>query len=119
MKTSRGVPNPNCGAGLERVYGVDVSSVFVPLTVADAGISALDDGQAEVAVAFSSDPEVSRPDVLTLRDDRRMVGPDPIVPVIRAKLLRTFGPRAARHIRRRLNAASAVLTTRALERCLA
>jgi glycine betaine/choline ABC-type transport system substrate-binding protein len=106
--------NPNCGPGLERVYGVDVSSVFVPLTVADAGISALDDGLAEVAVAFSSDPEVSRPDVLTLRDDRRMVGPDPIVPVIRAKLLRTFGPRAARHIRRRLDAASAVLTTRAL-----
>ncbi len=106
--------NPNCGPGLDRVYGLDVSSAFVPLTVADSGISALDDGQAEVAVAFSSDPEVSRPDVLTLRDDRRMVGPDPIVPVIRAKLLRTFGRAAARHIRRRLNAASAVLTTRAL-----
>ena len=108
------ITNPNCGPGLERVYGVEVSSVFVPLTVADSGISALDDGQAEVAVAFSSDPEVSRPDVLTLRDDRRMVGPDPIVPVIRAKLLRTYGPQAARHIRRRLDAASAVLTTRAL-----
>ena len=106
--------NPNCGPGLERVYGVDVTSVFVPLTVADAGISALDDGVAEVAVAFSTDPEASRPDVLTLRDDRRLVGPDPIVPVLRAKLLRAYGPADARRIHRRLNAASAVLTTRAI-----
>jgi glycine betaine/choline ABC-type transport system substrate-binding protein len=102
--------NANCGPGLQRTYGVDVSPFFVPLTVADAGISALDDGLAEVAVAFSSDPEVSRPDVRTLRDDKHMIGPDPVVPVMRAKLLRDYGPR----IRRTLNAASAVLTTRAL-----
>jgi glycine betaine/choline ABC-type transport system substrate-binding protein len=106
--------NPNCGPGFKRVYKVDVSSVFVPLTVADAGISALDDGVAEVAVAFSSDPEVSRPDIVTLRDDRAMVGPDHVVPVIRAKVLRAYGAREARLIRRRLNAASAVLNTRSL-----
>jgi glycine betaine/choline ABC-type transport system substrate-binding protein len=102
--------NPNCGPGLQRVYGVDVSPVFVPLRVADAGISALDDGVAEVAVAFSSDPEVSRPDVRTLRDDRHMIGPDPVVPVMRAALVRAYGPR----LRRVLDRASAVLTTRAL-----
>jgi glycine betaine/choline ABC-type transport system substrate-binding protein len=43
-----------------------------------------------------------------------MVGPDPVVPVIRAKLLRGYGAREARRIRRRLNAASAVLSTRSL-----
>jgi glycine betaine/choline ABC-type transport system substrate-binding protein len=102
--------NPNCGPGLQRTYGVDVAPFFVPLTVADAGISALDDGVAEIAVAFSSDPEVSRPDVKVLRDDKHMVGPDPVVPVIRAKVLRAYGPR----LRRVLNHASAVLTTRAL-----
>jgi glycine betaine/choline ABC-type transport system substrate-binding protein len=102
--------NPNCGPGLQRVYGVDVAPFFVPLTVADAGISALDDGVAEIAIAFSSDPEVSRPDVRVLRDDRQMVGPDPVVPVMRAKLLRDYGPR----LKRVLNRASAVLTTRAL-----
>jgi glycine betaine/choline ABC-type transport system substrate-binding protein len=106
--------NPNCGPGLQRVYGVNVAPFFVPLTVADSGIAALDDGVAEVAVAFSSDPEVSRPDVRTLRDDKQMVGLDPVVPVIRAKLLRAYGPRDARLIKRRLNAASSVLTTRAL-----
>ena len=102
--------NANCGPGLQRAYGVDVSPFFVPLAVADAGISALDDGLAEVAVAFSSDPEVSRPDVKVLRDDKKMITPDPIVPVVRRKVLRAYGPR----LNRVLNRASAVLTTRAL-----
>ena len=105
--------NPGCGPGLARVYDLDVSGVHVPLEVADAGIRALDDGLGEVAVAFSSNPEVSRPDILTLDDDKDMVGSDRIVPVVRSSLLRAYGPRA-RDIRRRLNAASAVLTTLAL-----
>lgn len=106
--------NPGCGPGLKRFYKVDVSSVFVPLQVAGTGIAALDAGEAEVAVAFSSDPEVSRPDIKALRDDKGMIGLDPIVPVMSAKLLRDYGAAAARLIRRRLNAISAVLTTRAL-----
>ncbi len=106
--------NPGCGVGLKSVYGLDASALFVPLTVADSGIGALDDGAAEVAVAFSSNPQVSRPDIVTLRDDRRMVYPDRVVPIVRSGLLRAYGLRAARDIRRRLNAASAVLTTLAL-----
>ena len=105
--------NPGCGPGIARVYDLDVSGVFVPLEVADAGIQALDDGLGEVAVAFSSNPEVSRPDILTLDDDKDMVGSDRIVPVVRSSLLRGYG-RRARDIRRRLNSASAVLTTLAL-----
>jgi hypothetical protein len=46
--------NPNCAPGLQRVYGLDPGAGLVRLTVADAGIQALDDGLAEVAVAFSS-----------------------------------------------------------------
>jgi glycine betaine/choline ABC-type transport system substrate-binding protein len=105
--------NPGCGLGLARIYELDVSGVHVPLEVADEGIRALDDGIGEVAVAFSSNPEVSRPDILTLDDDKDMVGSDRIVPVVRSSLLRSYG-RRARDIRRRLNAASAVLTTLAL-----
>ncbi len=106
--------NPGCGVGLKSAYGLDVSPAFVPLTVADAGIDALDDGAAEVAVAFSSNPQVSRPDIVTLRDDRRMVYPDRVVPIVRSSLLRAYGRRGASDIRSRLNAASAVLTTLAL-----
>jgi len=106
--------NTGCGVGLKSVYGLDVSPVFVPLTIADAGISALDDGTAEVAVAFSSNPQVSRPDIVTLRDDRSMIYPDRVVPVVRRQVLSGYGKRGAREIRRRLNAASSALTTLAL-----
>jgi len=105
--------NAGCGPGLAAAYGLDVSGVHVPLEVADGGILALDDGLAEVAVAFSSNPQVSRPDVLALEDDRAMVRSDHIVPVVRTSVLRAYG-RRARDIRRRLNAASALISTLAL-----
>ena len=75
--------------------------------VADAGVSALDDGLAEVAVAFSSNPQLSRPDILTLRDDKGMISDDHVVPVIRHTLLRRYGA----PLRRRLNATSRLLST--------
>ena len=102
--------NSGCGRGLRSVYGLDVQSAFTPLTVADAGVEALDNGLAEVAVAFSSNPQLSRPDIVTLRDDKRMGYADRVVPVVRRRTLRTHGP----DLRRRLNAASSVLTTFAL-----
>ncbi len=102
--------NPNCIPGFKRVYGVDPTPDFVKLAVADAGIQALDDGIAEVAVAFSSNPQLSRPDIVTLRDDKHMISADHVVPVVRTALLRRYGP----DLRRRLDAASRVLTTFAL-----
>jgi glycine betaine/choline ABC-type transport system substrate-binding protein len=103
-----------CGAGLRFAYGLDAGAAFVPLTVAGAGISALDDGIAEVAVTSSSDPGLARPEIVSLSDDRRMLYADHIVPVVR----RAHG---TRDIRRRLGAASAALTTsglRALNRAV-
>src|SRR5262245_8657213 len=91
--------NENCVPGFKRAYGIDPTSVLVELDVADAGVSALDDGVAEVAVAFSSNPQLSRPDILTLRDDKRMISDDHVVPIVRRSLLRRYG----RPLRRRLN----------------
>jgi subtilisin family serine protease len=99
--------NRNCAPGFRRVYGIDPTGSMVRLKVADAGIQALDDGLAEVAVAFSSNPQLSRPDVLALRDDRHMISSDHIVPVVRTSLLRRYGPA----LRRRLDAASRLLST--------
>src|SRR3954449_8099610 len=99
--------NVNCIPGFKRVYGMDPTSVFRPLAAADAGIQALDDGVAEVAVAFSSNPQLSRPDIMTLRDDRHMITDDHIVPVMRAAVLRRYG----KALRRRMNAASQLLST--------
>src|SRR3954470_20867188 len=99
--------NANCIPGFKRVYGVDPSPFYVRLTVADAGLQALDDGLAEVALAFSSDPQLSRPDILALRDDKRMISADHVVPVVRSSVLRRYG--AA--LRRRLDNASGLLST--------
>ena len=99
--------NPNCIPGLRRVYHFDPSGSLVRLKVADSGIQALDDGLAEVAVAFTSNPQLSRPDIVTLRDDRHMITPDHVVPIVRSSLLARYGP----SLRRRLDAASRLLTT--------
>ena len=103
--------NPGCGAGLKRVYKLDVSKHFYSLTVADAGISALDDKVGQVAVAFSSNPNLTRADLLSLRDDKGMIGSDHVVPVIRRKSINRLG----KGLRRRLDTASSVLTTSSLQ----
>src|SRR5262245_25636440 len=102
--------NPNCAPGLAAVYGFDVGPVLVPPDVARAGLPAVHDRVAAVAVAFSTDPQVSRPDIRTLEDDRGLVGEDRLVPTARRELLRAYGPR----LRRRLDAVSRLITTLAL-----
>src|SRR3954470_14790857 len=99
--------NANCIPGFRRVYRVDPSPFYVRLNVADAGLQALDDRRAEVALAFTSNPELSRPDILTLRDDRHMISADHVVPIVRRSVLRRYG----RALRRRLNNASGLLST--------
>src|SRR3954453_5097722 len=99
--------NANCIPGFKRVYRVDPSGFYVRLKVADAGLQALDDGRAEVALAFTSNPELSRPDILTLRDDKHMISADHVVPIVRRSVLRRYG----RALRRRLNTASELLST--------
>jgi glycine betaine/choline ABC-type transport system substrate-binding protein len=108
------VTNPFCGVGLRDVYRVRVDAALVRLAVPDAGVAALDDGLAEIAVAFTSSPSVSRPDIVVLRDDRDLLEPDRIVPVLRSTVMRSYAPAARRDIRRRLDAASALVTTRVL-----
>src|SRR3954471_2829660 len=99
--------NANCIPGFRRVYRVDPSPFYVRLNVADAGLQALDDRRAEVALAFTSNPELSRPDILTLRDDKHMISADHVVPIVRRSVLRRYG----RALRRRLNDASGLLST--------
>lgn len=94
------VTNPGCGLGLQRTYGLAIRSVFSPLVDADSGIAALDDGVAQVAVVFSANPEASRADLVKLRDDRRMLGPENVVPSIATRTLDRFSPAAARRLRR-------------------
>lgn len=100
--------NSGCGRGLLRVYHVDVRSVLTKLLDADGGVEALDEGRAEVAVVFSANPFAGRRDLITLRDDRGMIGPENLVPIVRARTLRAYG-RAAGAIRDRVARVSRML----------
>ena len=82
--------NASCGRGLLRVYHVNVSTVLTKLLDADGGVDALDDGSAEVAIVFSSHPLAGRRDLLKLRDDRGMIGPENLVPTLRSATLGEF-----------------------------
>ena len=99
--------NVNCIPGFKRVYAMDPTPQLVALKVADAGIQALDDGRAEVALAFSSNPQLSRPDIVELADDRHMISADHVVPVVRSSVVRRYG----RRLRRALDDASKLLST--------
>lgn len=105
--------NPGCGVGLARHYRIDVASALTPLAEPGSGIGALDDGTADVAVVFSSDPRAGRPDLLQLKDDRGMLGPENLVPVIRSRTLRAYG-RGERALRRRLATVGRLLSTTGL-----
>ena len=73
---------PFCQPGLEDVYGAQVKE-FVPL---DAGgpltKQALDQGQIDVGVVFSSDPGVSALDLVVLEDDKALQTVDNLVPAL-------------------------------------
>lgn len=99
--------NVGCGIGFKTTYGLDVTSVFTPLAAADAGVSALDDGVAEVAVVFSSSPDLSRPDILSLQDDKAMIGDDHIFANVRTTTLEKYGAK----LRKPLERMSTLLTT--------
>ena len=99
--------NPNCAPGLRRVYHFDPSPLLVRLKVADAGVQALDDGLAEVAVVSPPTRAVAagHPPAARRRphDHRRPRHPDPC----HRRCCGADGPA----LRRRLNAASRILTT--------
>ena len=99
--------NPGCGVGLKTSYGFDIASVFTPLASADAGVPALDDSVAEVAVVFSSSPDLSRPDVVSLQDDKSMIGDDHIFANVRTTTLKKYG----RKLSSPLGSINKVLTT--------
>ncbi|HEX4902251.1 MAG TPA: ABC transporter substrate-binding protein [Acidimicrobiales bacterium] len=82
--------NPFCIPGLQRVYGVDLSGDFVPL---DSGLvaDALEAGEIQVGVLFSTSGRIADEGWVLLEDDMGMLAADNVVPVLSDELAEAYG----------------------------
>jgi osmoprotectant transport system substrate-binding protein len=98
---------PFCLAGLERVYGLEFES-FLPL---DAGgpltHQALAGSHVDVAVLFTTDPDIDADDLVVLDDDRHLQPAENVIPLVRAEIVERWGNRLVRVV----DGVSARLTT--------
>ena len=80
-----------CLIGLQDVYGLDFKE-FKPLDVGGPiTVAALEGGEIDVGLLFSSDGAIAAKGFVVLDDDRQLQGADNIVPVLRSNLAEEFG----------------------------
>ena len=96
--------NAGCLPGLQETYGIDLSANFTALEPA-AIPAALDAGEIDIAVVFSTDAVVVQEDLVILEDDQGLFKADNIVPVMTTELSEVDG------FTDLLNAISAEMTT--------
>jgi osmoprotectant transport system substrate-binding protein len=99
-----------CERGLRERYGIEFES-FVPL---DEGgpltADALARGVVDVALVFTTSPEIVRHRFVVLTDDRHLQPPEYVTPIVRADTLERFGP----ELQEWLDAVSTALSTQEL-----
>lgn len=84
--------NPFCIPGLRDVYGIDLEANFVSL---DGGgpltVEALDGGEIDVAILFSTDGVIADRGWVVLDDDEGLINADNIIPVMTQELVDAYG----------------------------
>jgi len=84
--------NASCIPGLIETYGLDLSANFVPL---DGGgpltVAALDGGEIDVAILFSTDGVIADKGWVVLEDDKGLINADNIVPVTTDAVVEAYG----------------------------
>jgi osmoprotectant transport system substrate-binding protein len=82
---------PLCMVGLEGLYGLK----FRDFTVLDSGgpatVAALTGGEVDVALLFTTNPQISERGLVVLEDDRHLQPPENVVPVVRADTVAALG----------------------------
>lgn len=101
---------PLCLVGLRETYGLEFAG-FVAQRSQRFAAEALQRGEIDVALMFSTDPAVATPGLVILEDDRRLQPAENVVPVVRRSALERWGPQVASA----LDELSAVLTTGELQ----
>jgi osmoprotectant transport system substrate-binding protein len=78
---------PFCALGLKDKYGLEFKE-FKPLDVGGPiTVAALESGEVQVGLLFTSDPNIAAKDFVLLEDDKGLQNADNIIPVIRQEKL--------------------------------
>jgi osmoprotectant transport system substrate-binding protein len=103
---------PLCLGGLQSLYGLRFES-FVPLDEGGAlTVAALQAGQVQAALLFTSDGQIDAHGFVLLKDDRHLQPAENVTPIVRTDVLARFGPKLVEVT----NAVSAALSTEDLQR---
>lgn len=93
--------NAACLPGLAEVYGLDLSAGYVPL---DGGgpltVAALEGGEIDVAVLFSTDGVIADKGWVVLEDDRGLINADNIIPITTTAIIEAYGAELVDYIDR-------------------
>lgn len=98
---------PFCLLGLQSVYGLEFKEQRVLDAAGPATIGALEGGEIDVALLFTTTPQVEAKGFVLLADDRGLQPADNVVPVVRNDKAERYGDR----LTAALDGVSAALTT--------
>lgn len=96
--------------GLRRLYGLKLK--MKPWTAAGVQYGELDRGTFDVALVFTTDPQLASGRYVLLRDPKAVFAKNHVAPLISQKALKHYGPQLGET----LNAVSALLTTPVMRR---
>jgi osmoprotectant transport system substrate-binding protein len=104
--------NPNCGIGLEEIYGIDFASLDLEELAAcsPAIAEALNAENIDVAQVCTTSPEIVAFNLVLLEDDQGMAPAQNLIPVVRQELMDAAGDT----ITSTLDPINALLTTEEL-----
>jgi osmoprotectant transport system substrate-binding protein len=83
--------NPFCIPGLINVYDLDLSANFQPLDAGQVTVQALEAGEIDVAILFSTSGVIADRGFVLLEDDQGMLAADNVVPVLTVELRDAYG----------------------------
>ena len=101
---------PFCMVGLQSVYGLKFKELRALDAAGPATIGALEGGEIDVALLFTTTPQVAAKGFVLLDDDRGLQPADNVVPVVRDDKAERYGTRLSAA----LDAVSAALSTEEL-----
>jgi osmoprotectant transport system substrate-binding protein len=85
---------PFCLLGLQRVYGLRFKDLVRLDTAGPVTVQALEGGNVDVALLFTTDPTIGGP-LVELADDRRLQPAENVTPLVRREVIDRWGPGVA------------------------